>query len=72
MEEIEVLPVVVDDPGEDDFGWLKQFHRVPPGMLSWAQVMREFQHFDMALAPIRNGIRTVVERARERKCGKRP
>jgi hypothetical protein len=44
---------------------------VPPGAQSWAEVLREFQKFDMALTPIRDGIKAVVERARARKRGKR-
>ena len=36
----------------------------PPGAQSWAEVLREFQKFDMALTPIRDGIKAVVERAR--------
>ena len=67
--EIEVLPV--HHPGEDDCAWLMKLQRVPPGAQSWAEVLRELQKFDMALTPIRDGIKAVVERARARKCGRR-
>ena len=70
--EIEVLPVLVHHPGKDDCAWLMKLQRVPPGAKSRAEVLREFQQFDMALTPIRDGIRAVVGRARDRKCGKRP
>jgi hypothetical protein len=69
--EIEVLPVLVHHPGEDDCAWLMKLQRVPPGAQSWAEVLREFQKFDMALTPIRDGIKAMVERARARKRGKR-
>ena len=39
--------------------------RVPPGEKSWAEVLRDFREHDFALAPIRDGIKTVVERARK-------
>lgn len=71
-DEIEVLPVLVHHPGEDDCAWLMTLQRVPPGAQSWAEVLREFQQFDMALTPILDGIKAVVERARARKCGRRP
>ena len=70
--EIDVVPVLVHDPGKDECGWLMKLQRVPPGEKSWAQVLLEFQKFDMALTPIRDGIKAVMERARERKCGKKP
>ncbi len=70
--EIEVVPVLVHDPGEDECGWLMKLQRVPPGAKSWAEVFHEFQLHDMALTPIRDGIKAVVERARERKCTKGP
>ena len=41
--------------------------RVPSGEKSWAEVLRDFQKFDFALAPIRDGIKAVVERARKRR-----
>jgi hypothetical protein len=41
--------------------------RVPPGEKSWAEVLRDFQKFDFALVPIRDGIKAVVERARKRR-----
>ena len=41
---------------------------LPPGAQSWAEVLREFQQCDMALTPIRDSIKAVVERARARKC----
>ena len=68
--EIEVLPVLVNKPAKGDCTWLLKLQRVPPGDKSWAEVLREFQQFDMALTPIRNGIREVVERARARKNGR--
>jgi hypothetical protein len=70
--DIEVVPVLVHDPGQGECGWLMALQRVPPGDKSWAEVLREFQKFDMALTPIRDGIKLVLERARARKCGKRP
>ena len=45
--------------------------RVPPGAQSWVEVFKEFQQFDMALTPIRDGIKAVVDRARARKRGRR-
>jgi hypothetical protein len=66
-EEIEVVPVLVHDPGKDECGWLMNLQRVPPGDQSWAEVLRGFKEHDMALTPIRDGIRTVVERARKRR-----
>ncbi|MGB8167998.1 MAG: toll/interleukin-1 receptor domain-containing protein [Chthoniobacteraceae bacterium] len=70
--EIEVLPVLVHKPGKEDCAWLLKLQRVPPGDKSWAEVLREFQQLDMALTPIRDGIKDVVERARERKRGNGP
>lgn len=70
--EIEVVPVLVHDPNQDECAWLMQLQRVPPGAKSWVQVLKEFQLYDMALAPMRDGIKDVVERARERKGGKTP
>ena len=69
--EIEVLPVLVHHPGEDDCAWLMKLQRVPPDAQSWTEVLREFQKFDMALTPIPDGIKAVVEQARARKCAKR-
>jgi len=66
-KEIEVLPVLVHHPGDGECSWLMALQRVPPGAQSWAEVLRDFQKFDMALTPIRNGIKAVVERARKRK-----
>lgn len=65
--EIEVVPVLVHDPGKDECGWLMALQRVPPGAQSWAEVFKDFKEHDMALAPIRDGIKEVVERA----CGRR-
>jgi len=65
--EIEVVPVLVHDPGKNECGWLMALQRVPPGAKSWAEVLRDFQQHDMALTPIRDGIRSVVGRARERR-----
>ena len=69
--EIEVVPVLVHEPGKGECGWLMALQRVPPGARSWVEVLRDFQQYDMALAPIRDGIREVVERAR-RKPRNRP
>jgi hypothetical protein len=69
-DEIEVLPVLVHHPGDGECAWLMVLQRVPPGELSWAEVLREFQKHDMALAPIRDGIKAVVERVRARKSVK--
>jgi hypothetical protein len=68
--EIEVVPVLVHDPGKDECAWLMTLQRVPPGAKSWAEVLHDFQQHDMALAPIRDGIKIVVERARDRKNGR--
>ena len=65
-----MLPVLVNQPARGDCAWLLKLQRVPPGDKSWAEVLREFQLYDMALTPIRDGIRAVVERARQRKNGK--
>jgi hypothetical protein len=40
---------------------------VPPGEKSWAEVLHDFQQYDRALAPIRDGIKAVVVRARKRR-----
>jgi hypothetical protein len=69
--EIEVVPVLLHDPGKDECAWLMKLQRVPPGEKSWAEVFHDFQQFDMALTPIREGIKVVVERARTRKSGKK-
>lgn len=66
-KEIEVIPVLVHDPGENECDWLLALQRVPPGAKSWAEVLHDFQQHDMALTPIRDGIRQVVERARTRR-----
>jgi len=66
-QEIEVVPVLVHDPGQGECAWLMELQRVPPGAKSWAEVLHDFQEHDMALTPIRDGIKAVVERARERK-----
>lgn len=71
-DEIEVLPVLVQHPADGDCEWLLKLQRVPPGSDSWAEMFRAFQHCDLALTPIRNAIKAVVERARKRKVGKRP
>lgn len=62
--EIEVIPILVGKPGEKECEWLMELQRLPPGDKSWAESYREFQQYDFALAPIRDGIRQVVERAR--------
>ena len=67
--EIEVVPIYVAFPGEDELEWLMRLQRVPPGDKSWAETYREFKEHDLALAPIRDGIKKVVERARRRVCG---
>ena len=64
-DEIEV--VLVGDPGKDECAWLMALQRVPPGEKSWAEVLHDFQQYDLALAPIRDGIKAVVERARKRR-----
>jgi len=66
-DEIEVVPVLVGDPGKDECAWLMALQRVPPGEKSWAEVLREFREHDFALTPIRDGIKAVVERARKRR-----
>ena len=66
-DEIEVVPVLVGDPGKDECAWLMALQRVPPGEKSWAEVLHDFQQYDRALAPIRDGIKAVVERARKRR-----
>ena len=66
-DEIEVVPVLVGDPGKDECAWLMALQRVPPGKKSWAEVLHDFQLYDLALAPIRDGIKAVVERARKRR-----
>jgi hypothetical protein len=66
QDEIEVVPVLVGDPGKDECAWLMALQRVPPGEKSWAEVLHEFQQYDRALAPIRDGIKAVVQRARKR------
>ena len=65
--EIEVVPVLVHHPGKGECGWLMALQCMPPGEQSWAEVVRGFQLHDMALAPIRDGIRDVVKRARARR-----
>jgi len=65
--EIEVVPVLVHDPGNNECAWLMTLQRVPPGAKSWAEVFHDFQQHDMALTPIRDGIKEVVQRARKRK-----
>ena len=67
-KEIEVAPVIIDTPGKGECAWLMKLQRLPPDAKSWAQVLHEFPHHDRALAPIRDGIKAVVERARARKC----
>jgi hypothetical protein len=69
--EIDVVPVLVHDPGKNECGWLMALQRLPPGSKSWAEVLHDFQLHDRALAPIRDGIKAVVIRARARK-GKKP
>lgn len=66
-DEIEVVPVLVGDPGKNECTWLMALQRVPPGAKSWAEILHDFQHYDRALAPIRDGIREVVERAWKRR-----
>ena len=70
--EIEVVPVLVHDPGKKECAWLMKLQRVPPGPKSWAEVLRDFQQFDLALTPIRDGIKVVLERAHTRKHGRKP
>ena len=71
-EEIEIVPVLVHHPGKDDCVWLMELQRVPPGAESWAEVLHAFKEHDMALTPIRDGIKAVVERARQRKLRASP
>lgn len=65
--EIEVVPVLVHHPGDKECDWLMALQRLPPGAQSWAEVLHDFQQHDMALAPIRDGIKEVVHRARKRR-----
>jgi hypothetical protein len=67
--EINVLPVFLGEPSDGDVEWLRKLQRVP-GSKSWAEMRAAFPDFDSALKPIRDGIKAVVKRARERKCGK--
>jgi TIR domain len=62
-DEIDVVPVLVGHPGKGECAWLMALQRVPPGAKSWAEVLRDFQQHDLALTPIRDGIKEVVERA---------
>jgi hypothetical protein len=48
--------------------WLMALQRVPPGEKSWVEMLHDFQKYDRALAPIRDGIKAVVERARKRRA----
>jgi len=70
-EEIEVLPVYLGEPAEGDCAWLMKLQRVP-GEKSWAEMRQAFPDYDHALKPIRDGIKAVVERARERKRAAAP
>ena len=66
--EIEVVPVLISDPGKDECAWLMALQGVPQGEKSWAEVvLRGFPQYDGALGPIRNGIKAVVERVRKRR-----
>lgn len=65
--EIEVVPILVHHPGDKECDWLMALQRLPPGAKSWAEVLYDFQRHDMALAPIRDGVKEVVQRARKRK-----
>ena len=65
--EIEVVPVLVNDPGKGECTWLMALQRVPPGEKSWAEVLHDFQQHDRALTPIRDGIKAVVKRVWKRR-----
>jgi len=65
-DEIEVIPVYLAHTGGNECDWLMELQRLPPGDKPWAEIFKEFQLHDLALAPIRDGIRQVVDRARER------
>lgn len=70
-KEIHVLPVYLGAPSDGDCKWLMKLERVP-GEKSWAEMRASFPDYDHALKPIRDGIKSVVERARARKRGIRP
>ena len=70
-DEIEVLPIYLGAPSDGDCEWLMKFQRVP-GEKSWSEMRAAFPDYDHALKPIRDGIKAVVERARQRKAAKRP
>lgn len=65
--EIEVVPVLIHDPDQEECKWLTAFQRVPPGAKSWVDFRKENSEYDEALAPIRNGIKAVVQRVLDRR-----
>lgn len=64
-KEIEVIPIYGGKPSGNECDWLMELQRLPPGDKSWAESYREFQQYDFALAPIRDGLGQVIERARK-------
>jgi hypothetical protein len=65
--EIEVLPILIHDPGKGECRWMRGLQWVPPGALSWAEIHRNNPDHDIARADIRDGIREVVKRVQSRK-----
>ena len=70
-KQIEVLPVYLGAPSDGDCKWLMQLQRVPVEK-SWAEIHAANRDYDHALKPIRDAIKAVVERARQRKSAKHP
>ena len=70
-ESVKLLPaVVVNHPGESECEWLLDLERLPDKQKSWADIRLECAaakgEYDMALGPLRNGVKKLVDKVRGR------
>jgi hypothetical protein len=63
-----IAPVVVNHPGENECGWLLGLERLPDKQKSWTDIRLECAaakgEYDMALRPLRDGVKKLVDRVR--------
>lgn len=66
-KEIEVLPVLIHRPDPDDCDWILKLQYLPESGRSWALIRKEYAEHDLAMKPIREGVRKVVARVLAKK-----
>lgn len=69
--EVLVAPVVMDRPGKGECQWLMDRELLPDKKKSWSEIQNECHYFqgacDLAIRPIRDGVKTLVDKVLARK-----